>query len=166
MPKVSKTIFASLLVILNYTDATYTNLIYNAPSVAFPGLFTMCGTQSTVSATDRVITLYESDTNCNWFNYLFVTSMSNEYNCRLTITLPATTTVRTVLFSARDRYLNIGIGLTVSVGDTFALSKSCTWTTNTGATSTSSKTGLSAWLTCNNLAGSKLFVTNPYLEWV
>jgi hypothetical protein len=51
------------------------------------------------------------------------------------------------------------------VGDTDAdmrdPNKHCIWTNNTGATSTSSTTGLSAWLTCNNLIGSKLFVTNP-----
>jgi hypothetical protein len=54
------------------------------------------------------------------------------------------------------------------VGDTEAdkldPNKRCTWTTNTGATSTSSTTGFSAWLTCNNLVGSKLFVTNPTLK--
>jgi hypothetical protein len=56
------------------------------------------------------------------------------------------------------------------VGDTEAdkldPKKRCTWTTNTGATSTSSTTGLSAWLTCSNLVGSKLFVTNPTLKHV
>ena len=57
-------------------------------------------------------------------------------------------------------------GLTVSVGDTLADSKNCTWITNTGETSTSSTTGLSAWLTCNNFVGSKLFVTNRNLSWV
>jgi hypothetical protein len=76
--------------------------------------------------------------------------------------------VRTVLLSARELYIDWVRGLTVSVGDTDSDMldplKRCTWTTNTGATSTSSTTGLSAWLTCNNLLGSKFFITNPILD--
>jgi hypothetical protein len=40
-------------------------------------------------------------------------------------------------------------------------SKRCTFKTNNGTISTSSVTGLSAWVTCNNIVGSNLFVTNP-----
>ena len=156
MPKISKTICAALLVVLNYANATYTNLLYGATSVAFKDLFS---TSQLAYATDRFITYYEHGV--EKMQYLFMIG----YNpaCSLTITLPSTTTVRTVLFSGRDSFLFLGH--IVSVGDTEAdkldPNKRCTWTNNTGATSTSSTTGLSAWLTCSNLVGSKLFVTNP-----
>jgi hypothetical protein len=42
----------------------------------------------------------------------------------------------------------------------------CKFTSNTGGTSTSSTIGWSAWLTCDNLFGSKLFVTNPTFGYV
>jgi hypothetical protein len=86
--------------------------------------------------------------------------------CSLTITLPASTTVRTVLLSGRDlnRYENGGKGLTVTVGDTLVTSNKCYF--NNDPTQTSSTTGLSAWLTCDNLVGSKLFLTNPRVKMV
>ncbi len=68
MPKVSKTIFATLLVFLNYTKATYRNLIYNAPSVAWPG-----ADSDIKFATDRVLTHYGSSGGCCWGGYLFMT---------------------------------------------------------------------------------------------
>ena len=55
-----------------------------------------------------------------------------------------------------------GIGLIVSIGETLATS-TCCYFTNYGGATTSSLKGLSAWLTCNNLVGSKLFITNPTL---
>jgi hypothetical protein len=161
MPKISKTICAALLVVLNYANATYTNLLYGANSEVY---FVLYGTSQLASATDRFITYYEGGSGL--YQYLFV--IHKDPACSLTITLPSTTTVRTVLFSGRDSYLFPGH--IVSVGDTEAdkldPNKRCTWTNNTGATSTSSTTGLSAWLTCNNLVGSKLFVTNPTKEHV
>ncbi len=39
MPKISKTIFAALLVILNYANAS--NLLYGATSEAFPAPFSI-----------------------------------------------------------------------------------------------------------------------------
>jgi hypothetical protein len=54
----------------------------------------------------------------------------------------------------------------VSVGNTNVTSKPCKFTSNTGTNSTNSTTGLSAWLTCDNLVGSKLFVTNPTFRYV
>ena len=94
------------------------------------------------------------------FDYLFLTSV-NAPDASLVITLPPDTTVRTVLLSARDRYPGQGIGLTVSVGNALLTSTPCKFSSNTGTTSISSTTGLSAWLTCDDLVGSKLFVTNP-----
>jgi hypothetical protein len=58
------------------------------------------------------------------------------------------------------------MGLTVRVGNSLTNSIPCTFTNNTGATSTSSTSGLSAWLTCDNLVGFKLFVTNPSKDYV
>jgi hypothetical protein len=117
-----------------------------------------CGITSETSwATDRVITHYE--VGCDWPGYLFCTTTSG-LDGSLTITLPPGTTVRTVLLSARDNLLWQGIGLTVSVGNALLTSTPCKFISNTGTTSTYSTTGLSAWLTCDNLVGSKLFVTN------
>jgi hypothetical protein len=56
MPKISKTICAALLVVLNYANATYTNLLYGANSTAYPTLFL---TSQLAYATDRFITYYE-----------------------------------------------------------------------------------------------------------
>ncbi len=58
-----------------------------------------------------------------------------------------------------------GIGIIVSVGETLATSKRC-YFTNYNKTITSSPTGHSAWLTCDNLVGSKLFLTNPTYQCV
>ncbi len=57
-------------------------------------------------------------------------------------------------------HIHTGIGLIVSVGEMLATSTRCYFTNYSRAT-TSSPTGLSAWLTCDNLVGSKLFITNP-----
>ncbi len=56
--------------------------------------------------------------------------------------------------------LGNGKGIIVSVGETIATSTRC-YFTSYGKTTTSSPTGNSAWLTCDNLVGSKFFVTNP-----
>ena len=93
-----------------------------------------------------------------------MTSISSA--CTLRISLPPDTTVRTVLLSARDSLLWQGIGLTVSVGNALLTSTPCKFISNTGTTSTYSTTGLSAWLTCDNLVGSKLFLTNPTYKMV
>jgi hypothetical protein len=103
MLKISKTIFAALQVVLNHANATYSNLLYNVTPVAYPSVGgSACGTLRAAWATDRVITHYETG-GCGWFNYLFYTEPSADSNRSLTITLPAATTVRTVLLSARDR---------------------------------------------------------------
>ncbi len=75
MPKISKTFFAALLVVLNYGNATYSNLLFHAPSVAFPGTyFSSCGPSSTVCATDGVITRYETGSNCDdYYGFNFLT---------------------------------------------------------------------------------------------
>ncbi len=78
----------------------------------------------------------------------------------LTITLPTDTTVRSVLLSLPDSIGNEGRSIVVSVGETLANNKRC-YFTHYGKKITSSKTGLSAWLTCDDLVGSKLFITNP-----
>ena len=57
MPKISKTICAALLVVLNYANAAYTNLLYGANSTAYPGTFS---TTKLASATDRFITYYKN----------------------------------------------------------------------------------------------------------
>jgi hypothetical protein len=112
------------------------------------------------------MTIYENN-DCFWHGYLFVTASPPNTTCSLTISLPINTIVRNVFISTRDQYLSHGIGLIVSVGDTdvdkLNPSKRCTFTTNNGTISTSSVTGLSAWVTCNNIVGSNLFVTNPTL---
>jgi hypothetical protein len=95
MPKISKTICAALLVVLNYANATYTNLLYGANSTAFKDLY---GTSQLAYATDRFITYYEKGSEL--MQYLFM--IHDNPACILTITLPSTTTVRTVLFSGRD----------------------------------------------------------------
>ncbi len=48
----------------------------------------------------------------------------------------------------------------MSVGETLATGTKC-YFMKYGKTMTSSPTGLSAWLTCDNVVGSKLFITNP-----
>ncbi len=74
MPKLIQTNFPALLVILRYTSATYSNLLYNAYSEAYPGLYNnYCGTSCTAWATDRFITLYEPGADCVWPGYLFLT---------------------------------------------------------------------------------------------
>jgi hypothetical protein len=105
------------------------------------------------------------EVSCDWPGYLFVTTTSG-LDGSLTIPMPPDTTVRTVLLSARDNVLWQGIGLTVSVGNELDTSTPCIFTSNTGTISTYSTTGLSAWLTCDNLVGSKLFVTNPQVHYV
>ncbi len=112
-------------------------------------------------ATDGVMT--RLNYGCNWVGYLFLTTSYKDPACSLTVTLPPGTTVRTVLLSARENYPDHGIGLIISVGDTDAdkldVSKRCYF--NNDPIKTSSTTGFSAWLTCDNLVGAKLFVTNP-----
>ncbi len=98
------------------------------------------------------------------FGYLFHTS-PRDTACSLTVSLPLGTTVRTVLLSTRDLFFYEGIGFIVSVGETLATSTRCYFTNYSRAT-TSSPTGLSAWLTCNNLVGSKLFIINPTYGYV
>jgi hypothetical protein len=80
--------------------------------------------------------------------------------CFLKVSLPTSSTVRSVLLSAKDLSPIVGIGLIVSVGETLATSTRC-YFTNYNKTTTSSPTGLSAWLTCDDLVGSNLFVSNP-----
>ena len=74
--------------------------------------------------------------------------------------MPPGTTVRTVLLSVTDKDPGRSKNLIVSVGETLATSTRCFFT-NYNRTTISSPTGLSAWLTCDNLVGSKLFITNP-----
>jgi hypothetical protein len=122
-----------------------------------------CGTFLKNWATDRFMTRFDT-LNCWIFGYLFFT-WPLDTACSLTISLPLGTTVRTVLLSTRDLHPNFGIGLIVSVGETLATSTRCYFTNYSRAT-TSSPTGLSAWLTCNNLVGSKLFIMNPTFGYV
>jgi hypothetical protein len=59
MKKISKTIIATVLLVLHFAIATYSNLLYGAVSVVYPGLYSGCATSETVWATDRIITRFE-----------------------------------------------------------------------------------------------------------
>ena len=86
--------------------------------------------------------------------------MTFDSACSLTINLSPGTTVRTVILSTVDYVPETGKGLIVSVGEILDTSTRC-YFTNYSRARTSSPTGLSAWLTCDDLVGSKLFITNP-----
>jgi hypothetical protein len=61
--------------------------------------------------------------------------------------------VRTILFSSRDIYAVNVVGLTISVGDTYANSAQCF----------KSDTGFSTWITCNaglGAVGSFIYLAN------
>jgi hypothetical protein len=89
MAKLFKTTLVAVFILINCTIATYSNLLYNATSIAQPGLYTsMCGTSETAWATDRVITRGEIDWCYDWPGYLFMTSYNSTSQSSLTITLP------------------------------------------------------------------------------
>jgi hypothetical protein len=76
--------------------------------------------------------------------------------------------VKSVLLSLKELIYGLhdkNTGIIVSVGETIPTSTRC-YFTNYGKTTTSSPTGFSAWLTCDNLVGSKLFITNPTSTYV
>ena len=147
----------TLLLVSPFAIAVYSNLLLGRPLVAYPGVYSSgTGTSSTVYATNKVMTRYEISTRDS-VGWLFGTSSSPD--CSLTISLPPGTIVRSVLMSMRDNWDPWNIGHIVSVGESVATSKRC-YLTNYGEAIISTR-GSSAWFTCDNLVGSKLFVTNP-----
>ncbi len=74
-------------------------------------------------------------------------------NSSATISLPAASTVRPMLFSSREILSSRIVGLTISVGDSYATSTCCF----------KSSTGLSTWITCNaglGAVGSYIYMAN------
>jgi hypothetical protein len=150
MPRKVITLLYTFIVLLLRFTATRRNLAYNATSLISPSMYISpnCGPFPITAATDGFMTYLET-TGCSLYLYLF----NSQTNGFLTISLPKGSTVRTMLYSSRETSKNRIVGLTVSVGNSYANSTKCFKST----------TGLSSWITCNGgfgAVGSNIYMSN------